>query len=250
MQGSCHCGHVVFRAEPPVRDVIACHCTQCRKVSGHYWAAASVPHDRLHLLRDDGLVWFQSSDAARRAFCKDCGAALFWDPTDGDHISFAAGAVEGATGLRIESHWFTEDAGDYYSPEGSPPEPTATHTLTGSCLCGQCCFSLPGPAGAITACHCDQCRKLSGHYSASFDADESAVNWQARATLAEYTTPGGGRRGFCTTCGSSLYFRAKDGAFSIEAGAIDGPTGGTLADHIFTAEKGDYYDLADDLPQR
>lgn len=122
-------------------------------------------------------------------------------------------------------------------------------TLRGSCHCGGCAFRLPGPAGDITACHCRQCRKLSGHFAASFDADETAISWDHRETLAEYATPGGARRGFCSVCGSRLYFRAADGAFSVEAGVIDGPTGGRLVAHIFVAEKGDYYDLGDDLPR-
>ncbi|MBH1973886.1 MAG: GFA family protein [Rhodobacteraceae bacterium] len=102
--------------------------------------------------------------------------------------------------------------------------------------------------GAVGACHCTQCRKLSGHYSASFDAEETAVTWQQKS-VAEYATGGGGRRGFCPTCGSSLYFRAADGGFSIEAGSIDHPTGGHLESHIFTADKGDYYELTDGVPQ-
>ena len=60
----------------------------------------------------------------------------------------------------------------------------------------------------------------------------------------------GALRGFCTGCGSSLYFRASDGAFSVEAGAVDGPTGSRLAGHIHMADAGDYYVLDDGLPQR
>ena len=108
---------------------------------------------------------------------------------------------------------------------------------------------VPGPVGAVTACHCGQCRSLSGHYSASFDVAEAALDWQARDGLAEYRTAGGGVRGFCGGCGSSLWFRAADGGFSVEAGAVDGPTGGRLALHIFVGEKGSYYDIDDGLPQ-
>lgn len=32
-------------------------------------------------------------------------------------------------------------------------------------------------------------------------------------------------------------------------GAFDGPTNTKLAKHIFVANKGDYYDIADGLPQ-
>ncbi|MBD3765903.1 MAG: GFA family protein [Rhodobacterales bacterium] len=121
--------------------------------------------------------------------------------------------------------------------------------MTARCLCGGVAFDLPGPAGAITACHCTQCRRLSGHYSASFDADAAQVRWICRDTLADHATPGGGRRGFCARCGSSLWFRAADGALSVEAGAVLGPTGGRLAAHIFTADRGDYYAIDDGLPQ-
>jgi hypothetical protein len=249
MRGSCLCRRVEFEVTGPMRDVIACHCSQCRKTSGHYWAASTVPLERFHLTRDEGLAWFRSSPSAIRGFCRDCGASLFWKPEGEDRISFSPGAIEGPTGLSTAEHIFTDDAGDYYSPEGPPPASRyAPDLLAASCLCGNVRFSLPRPAGEVTACHCTQCRKLSGHYSASFDVDETAVAFEARETLAEYETPGGGRRGFCAGCGSSLYFRDAHGAFSVEAGAIDGPTGVTLGSHIFVADKGDYYSIDDGLP--
>ncbi len=259
-RGSCHCGAVGFEVEGPIRDALACHCTQCRKVSGHYWAAASVPVARWQVTEARGLRWYRSSPVAQRGFCGHCGATLFWLPevdavfdwgAPPDHaISFSPGALEGPLSVKVSEHIFVADAGDYYSPEGPPPAPLAAPArLSASCLCGACRFTMPGPAGAVTACHCHQCRSLSGHYSASFDVDEAAVDWQARDALAEYRTAGGGVRGFCGACGSSLWFRAADGGFSVEAGAVDGPTGGRLAAHIFVAEKGDYYSIDDGLPQ-
>ena len=249
--GSCLCGGVTFEAEAPLRAVIACHCTQCRKTSGHYWAATSVPLGRFSLTSAVTLAWFRSSSEATRGFCKGCGASLFWKPETEPRISIAAGAFDGPTGLSISEHIHKSAAGDYYSPEGPPPPParTAPAQLHCACLCGGCAFDLPGPSGGITACHCRQCRKLSGHYSASFDADESRLHWRSRATLAEFETPGRGRRGFCTRCGSSLWFRSALGEFSVEAGSVTGPTGGRLADHIFVASKGDYYRIDDGLPQ-
>ena len=118
---------------------------------------------------------------------------------------------------------------------------------TGTCLCGVVSVTFDQPIGPIAACHCRQCRKLSGFYSASFDIAEADTNWAG--SLSTFPTPGGGLRGFCPTCGTKLWFRSSDGAFSIEAGLIDGPTGAKLAEHIFTAEKGDFYDIADGVPQ-
>ncbi len=234
----------------PLREVIACHCRQCRKTSGHYWAASSVPMNRFHLIRDQSLVWFRSSLLARRGHCGTCGASLLWKPDAEDSISFAAGALDGATGLALGRHIFVDDRGDYYTPEGPPPPASpAPARLSASCLCGRVAFTVAPDKGGVGACHCRQCRKLSGHFSASFDADEAKVVYAARDSLAEYQTSGGSRRGFCRTCGSSLWFRAAPGGFSVEAGSVDGATGLRLQSHIFVAEKGDYYRIDDGLPQ-
>ena len=244
MRGSCLCGAVQFEADEPLRPVIACHCTQCRKSSGHYWAATSVPLERFRLIREGGLRWYQSSATARRGFCGGCGASLFWQPEGEGRISIAAGALDGPTGLSIASHWHLDYAGDYYTPDATPG---AADILHGSCLCGANQFTLPGPMGEVWTCHCTQCRKTSGHFSASFDAAEVDLLWQ-RKDLTEYRSSGGGERGFCLDCGSSLYFRQGDD-FSVEAGVIDNPTGGHLFRHIFAADKGEYYTMTDGLPQ-
>lgn len=248
--GSCLCGAVAFEVSGDLRPVIDCHCTQCRKQSGHFWAATSAAHSDFRITNDEGLQWFDASPSASRGFCRHCGSFLLWQPAGGDRISFAPGALDGPTGLTTDESIFHEDAGDYYDPAGGPP-PHLTATparLQGRCLCGDNRFSLPGPMGEVTACHCRQCRKTSGHYAASFDAKEADVVWEAR-NIAEFVTPGGGRRAFCPTCATSLFFRAANGDFSVEAGCIDNPTGGRLAAHIFTADKGDYYELTDGLPQ-
>lgn len=239
MRGSCLCGGVVFEALPPLRPVIACHCTQCRKQSGHFWAATSVPATRLHMQKIQTLRWFAASDTARRGFCAGCGAFLFWRETGSPDISFAAGALDGPTGLSIDEDWHLKTAGDYYTT----PQPT--DKVHGACLCGANRFTVPHAAGKVWACHCTQCRKTSGHYSASFDAE--TIDWQAKAT-ATHTGPNGGLREFCPTCGSGLTF-TKDGVTSVEAGVCDTPTGGHLHGHVHVGTKGDYYTITDGRPQ-
>lgn len=242
MRGSCLCGGVAFEVTGPMRPVILCHCTQCRKQSGHVWAASNVPEAALRLVRADTLAWYAASDQARRGFCTGCGAFLFWQARGSDTISFAAGAMDGPTGLKVAEEWYLEDAGDYYNGEGG-----TAGVLHGACLCGANRFSLPGPMGEVTACHCGQCRKTSGHFSASFDVNPDRITWEAR-DLRDHVGPAGGVRSFCPTCGSGVMFRKGD-EVSIEAGVIANPTGGRLTSHIFVAEKGDYYALTDGLPQ-
>ncbi len=134
VQGSCLCGAVAFEAAGPLRDVVACHCTQCRKTSGHFWAATSVPMERFDLTRDEGLAWFRSSPQAERGHCRRCGSTLFWKHDAEDRISIGAGAIDGPTGLTTAKHIFMDDAGDYYT--GGTGVQVAT--LHGRCLCGGC----------------------------------------------------------------------------------------------------------------
>ena len=112
--GSCLCGDVAFKITGALRPVIACHCTQCRKTSGHFWAATSAPDSAITLTRDAGLTWFRASDTARRGFCENCGSSLFWKPDGQDRTAIAAGALDTPTGLALSAHVFVADKGDYY----------------------------------------------------------------------------------------------------------------------------------------
>ncbi|WP_317055964.1 GFA family protein [Roseovarius rhodophyticola] len=121
--------------------------------------------------------------------------------------------------------------------------------IRGSCLCGANVLELDAPAGPVTACHCTQCRKYSGHHAASLDVDRDAVRWVKQGHIKEFQHPSGARRMFCACCGTKLWFEGADGWFSLEAGVLDAPTGGQMAGHIFVANKGDYYTISDSLPQ-
>ncbi len=114
MRGQCLCGDVTFKVTGPLRDVIACHCGQCRKTSGHFVAATQVSLDHLSITGAENITWFTSSDTAERGFCARCGSQLFWKPTGKGVVSIFAGALDGETGLKIAEHIFVEDKGDYY----------------------------------------------------------------------------------------------------------------------------------------
>jgi hypothetical protein len=111
-KGSCLCGAVSFETEVALPAPDACHCSQCRKVSGHFWASTEVPNADLKIQGEDKVSWYQSSEKIRRGFCSVCGSALFWDPSHRDAI--AMGAFEAPTGTRLGKHIFVADKGDYY----------------------------------------------------------------------------------------------------------------------------------------
>jgi hypothetical protein len=118
-RGGCLCGSIAYELRGPLRPIVACHCIQCRKTSGHYVAATAVPADHASI-SGGTLVWFKSSDHAERAFCSICGSNLFWRRFGSDTISIWAGTIDGATGLRMESQLYPESAGDYYDVPDVP----------------------------------------------------------------------------------------------------------------------------------
>ena len=115
--GRCLCGAVRYEVNGPLRDVLICHCEECRRWHGHVSACTAAKRDDLVLVEQAGLKWIDSpnSDArARRGFCGECGSSLFWDPPGRPTISIAAGTLDGHTGLRVTAHWYVSQAGDYY----------------------------------------------------------------------------------------------------------------------------------------
>ena len=113
-RGSCLCNAVRFTASGPLRGVVYCHCSQCRKQTGHFYAATNVMDDALTIEGSDKITWYAASPYAKRGFCSACGSALFWKHNAADEISVMAGAFEQPTGLQAEAHIFVNDKGDYY----------------------------------------------------------------------------------------------------------------------------------------
>ena len=111
--GSCLCGGVKYRISGPLRPVVACHCTQCRKTSGHYVAATQCEAKDMSL-EAETLTWFQSSEVAERGFCGRCGSNLFWRRFGNEHVSIFFVFVDGKTGLRMETQIHADSKGDYY----------------------------------------------------------------------------------------------------------------------------------------
>lgn len=112
--GRCLCGAVRYAVHGALRPVSYCHCSQCRRTSGHYVAATACNAEDLILLKDEGLRWYRSSPRAERGFCGECGSSLFWKPDHGRHISIMAGTLDTPTSLAADEHIFVADASDYY----------------------------------------------------------------------------------------------------------------------------------------
>ena len=133
----------------------------------------------------------------------------------------------------------------------SEQESTKESQAAGGCLCGAVRYAVNGPLRSVVNCHCEQCRRTSGHFVAATATADDNLQLVNEDGLRWYESSDIAQRGFCQECGSSLFWKpAKGDYIAIMAGTLDGPTGLKTEQHIFVDYAGDYYSLDDGLPQQ
>ncbi len=125
-----------------------------------------------------------------------------------------------------------------------------TASATGSCLCTAVQYEVSGPLRSVLYCHCEQCRRTSGHFVAATACKLENLHLLVDAGLRWYRSSATVERGFCSICGASLFWRPDDKDYvCIMAGTLDRPTQLQASGHIFVGMASDYYQIADGLPQ-
>lgn len=270
IRGQCLCGAVSFEVSGALSAPTACHCAMCRRWHGALGVYTTAPVRDIRLTGAEHVRWYRSGPDSERGFCQDCGSKLFWRKVGGSHLDIAPGCLEAPTGVKIDRHIWVTFKGDYYdiaddlpqyavSSAGAAPiaaaPPVAVPALapairTGHCLCGAIHLTIAGPMRDISVCHCGQCRRWHGNPPSYSKAKWADITLAGREHLRWYQSSPEARRGFCRLCGSSLFWeRTGSDAVSITAGILEAPTGLRERHHIFVADKGDYYDISDGLPQ-
>ncbi len=125
---------------------------------------------------------------------------------------------------------------------------------TGGCLCKSVRYEILSELQGVAFCHCSKCRNFHGHLAAYAMTtvndlklvEEGSLKW-FRSVTDE--TPNV-HRGFCSECGSSLFWdpRGED-RIAVAAGSLDEPTGLKSLGHSWVSQKADYYEISDDLPK-
>ena len=126
--GRCLCGAVTYEVRGPLRDIVLCHCVECRRWSGAGAGAFAAAHDGDLVITGYALRWIESPDSrrnARRGFCADCGTSLFWKAPELERTGIAAGTLDVPTGLRVAAHIYTHQAVDWAAllDDGLPRDP-------------------------------------------------------------------------------------------------------------------------------
>jgi len=126
VSGGCHCGGVRYRAKGVDPRVTECHCSQCRRQSGHRYATTGAKTADLEIDGADKITWYRASPTAERGFCSLCGSTLFWRRNGGDRTSVLAASVDEPNQLRLAEHIFVADKGGYYEIDDGLPQHEAT----------------------------------------------------------------------------------------------------------------------------
>ncbi len=119
---------------------------------------------------------------------------------------------------------------------------------TGGCLCGAVRFEAEGVSSEVHACHCSMCRGWSG--GPGMGVNVESVTFSSEEHVGRYDSSAWAERGFCTTCGTNLFYRLKEpGSYTLWLGAFDDQKPFTLHGEIYVDEKPASYDLAGDHPR-
>jgi len=74
----------------------------------------------------------------------------------------------------------------------------------GSCVCGQTTYTA-FDLNDISYCHCEQCRKMTGHFMAASQVSREKIEIQGK--IKWFYTHEGSRHGFCDNCGANMFWQ-------------------------------------------
>lgn len=110
-------------------------------------------------------------------------------------------------------------------------------------------YEIAGPARGVINCHCSRCRSHTGHFMAATQAarDDVVISGD---TLTWYDATDEVQYGFCSTCGSTLFWRTsrRPERLSIAAGTLIPPTGLETIATIYRDFASDYHIFDESIP--
>jgi len=128
--------------------------------------------------------------------------------------------------------------------------PVSAAERHGGCLCGAVRYRLKGSFAQPAACHCHMCRRHHGALGVFVGTQRDAVEIRGAEHILWFSASPGAERGSCRICGSKLSWRESKGtAMDMTVGSLDRRDDLVLTAHIWVDHRGDYEDLADELPK-
>ena len=121
--------------------------------------------------------------------------------------------------------------------------PTLGH---GHCLCGSVKITANSLSHSVGACHCSMCRKWCGGPIMTVECGTD-VNFEGQEHIKTYSSSEWAERGFCSQCGSPLFYRLKESnQYFIPADLFDNNENFVFDHQVFIDEKPPYYSFSNE----
>ena len=121
--GACHCGTVKVEMTGPLFPFVICHCKDCLRTAGYTWAAAKMEDEQLAITSGaDQVDWYASSDFAKRGFCKNCHAHMFFKANGSPVTSVSVGMFDSFDDMHISGHIYRDSLPDCCQNDDSLPD--------------------------------------------------------------------------------------------------------------------------------
>ncbi|MGK9234096.1 GFA family protein [Inquilinus limosus] len=123
--------------------------------------------------------------------------------------------------------------------------------LTGGCGCGAVRYAVSGAPGWVAACHCRDCRRITGApYSVYAGFDRGRVSWSGEAPRRFESSPGAVRF-FCGRCGTPLAYEGVRWPDEVHllVTTLDDPAALPPQGHVYVGQKLPWVHLSDGLPR-
>lgn len=123
-KGSCQCGKITFELWDFKPQYSICHCTECRKWTGSFYACIAVKPDNYKIQGEENIKWYAKTPNSEQGFCKDCGSAIFWRETNNpNYLDFAIGSLNNPSQLTAKQHIFCKSKANFYAlPNDGAPQ--------------------------------------------------------------------------------------------------------------------------------
>jgi hypothetical protein len=121
-------------------------------------------------------------------------------------------------------------------------------SATGHCLCGAVTFTAEDVDPHVHACHCSMCRNWTGGPMQA--AQAGSVTFRGEQHIKRYASSEWAERGFCSECGTSLFYCLKEPQmYMLATGCFDDAEQFSLAGEIYIDEKPGGYEFAGEHPR-
>lgn len=119
-------------------------------------------------------------------------------------------------------------------------------SVNGACLCGKVGLKSESATPSIGACHCGMCRKWTGSPLMAVDCG-TQVSFTGAESIGVYESSDWAERGFCSHCGTHLFYRLKQNQlYIVPAGLLELDDRYVFDHQIFIEAKPSFYCFANE----